>query len=173
VSWPPLKALRIYSIPCKCVPHRTRIKVMMLYLWVLTPCRLVGTNQSFRDSMCLRNVGTYMPTSLQGVKTQKYNIVILTAVRTSDLTISTLSTALPSREVGRRTQYRYHLEPQHASPKYKHTSRDIAISKPHHKRDYRHTARSQLNEKGRKLKSLISTTDQQREVLQKEKKSHI
>jgi hypothetical protein len=55
--------------------------------WVV--CGLIGRYQRFRaedgDSMFLGNVGTYLPTSLHGVTTQK-NVAILTAVRTSYLT---------------------------------------------------------------------------------------
>jgi hypothetical protein len=59
----------------------------MTMFWVV--CGLIGRYQRFRaedgDSMFLGNVGTYLPTSLHGVTTQK-NVAILTAVRTSYLT---------------------------------------------------------------------------------------
>jgi hypothetical protein len=67
----------------------------MMLFWVLTPCRLVGRYQRFGETHCLHLQGGqdvspkrwYVPTSLHGVTTHKNNIVILTAVRTSNLSV--------------------------------------------------------------------------------------
>jgi hypothetical protein len=54
---------------------------MMFFFWVLAPCRLVGRCQRFGETYCLHLQG------LSGItKTQK-TIIILTAVKTSDLTL--------------------------------------------------------------------------------------
>jgi hypothetical protein len=55
----------------------------MLVFWVVMPYELVGRHQYFRGTYCL-----HLPTSPHGVITQKININIFPAVRTSNLTLS-------------------------------------------------------------------------------------
>jgi hypothetical protein len=73
---------------------KTPLVLMMLLLWVVTPCRLVGRCQRFGETYCLHLQGcrwrqyvfpkrwcnTYL-TSLQGVTTQEDDVVIITAAQ--------------------------------------------------------------------------------------------
>jgi hypothetical protein len=82
-----------------------RYKILMLFFWFLAPCRLVRRCQRFGkkrtvsifgaevamlgspevgDSMFLRNAGIYLRVYM--AKTQMNNIIIPTAVKTSNLT---------------------------------------------------------------------------------------
>jgi hypothetical protein len=59
----------------------------VLFFWVVTPCRLVGRYQSFGETYCLhlRN-GIYLRIHTAS-QPKKNNVVIFTAVRTSNLTL--------------------------------------------------------------------------------------
>jgi hypothetical protein len=70
-------------------------------LLFLEPCRLVGRYQRFGETYCIHLQGWrsrqyvspkrwHLTTSLQGAKSQKNNIIILTAVKTSNLTCLSL-----------------------------------------------------------------------------------
>jgi hypothetical protein len=65
----------------------------MLLFWVATPCRLVGRYLRLGRNMLSPSSGIYLPASLHGVTTKDNDIVILTAVRTSNIT--TLLFSLP------------------------------------------------------------------------------
>jgi hypothetical protein len=73
---------------------QTGLDLMMLFFWVLAPCRLVGGRQSFGETYCLHlqpwkcrqyvsPKRWHVPMSLQGTKTPN---IILTAVKTSNRT---------------------------------------------------------------------------------------
>jgi hypothetical protein len=49
------------------------VRMTMFFIWVLTPCRLVGRYQHFGGTYCLHLQGDSM--FLHGVKTQMNNIV--------------------------------------------------------------------------------------------------
>jgi hypothetical protein len=55
-----------------------------MLIWVLAPCRLVSRCQRFGETSCL-HLRWQLPMSLHGAKTQKINIIILTALKTSGL----------------------------------------------------------------------------------------
>jgi hypothetical protein len=57
----------------------------MLVFCVVTPCGVVGSYRCFGKTYCLHLQKWYIPTSPHGVATQKTNIDIFTAVKTSDL----------------------------------------------------------------------------------------
>jgi hypothetical protein len=62
--------------------------VLLSMFRVMTPCRLEGRCQRFGETSCLHLQGcSSLPTNLHGAKTQSI-IIILTAVKTSDLTFS-------------------------------------------------------------------------------------
>jgi hypothetical protein len=56
---------------------------LMMFFWVLAPCRLGYRFQRFRETYCLHLQPWHLPTSPQGAKTQ--NTMILTAVKISNL----------------------------------------------------------------------------------------
>jgi hypothetical protein len=61
----------------------------MLFFWVLTPCRLVGRYQRFRETYC-RQPGRWKQYVTSNRQNPEEQIVILTAVRTLYLAYSSL-----------------------------------------------------------------------------------
>jgi hypothetical protein len=84
---------------------------LMLFFWVLAPRRLIGRCQRFGETYCFHLQGWrwrqpwrlrqyispkrwHLPTSLRGAKTQKNSVIILTAVKISNLTRTILGSFL-------------------------------------------------------------------------------
>jgi hypothetical protein len=82
---------------------------MIMFFWVVMPCRLVGRYQRLGETYCLRLQiislkRWYLPTSPHDVTTQNNNIDIFIAVRTSNITFLLVSRG-PGSSLGQYTTY--------------------------------------------------------------------